>query len=588
MPDGSRMKMAKAHSTHWLAAPLWIFLLTAFFLPVAVILVQAVWTPLEGLSAAPMLRLIGTPVYAKVMLRTLEISAYVTALCLLLGYPLAYCIHKARAGERSIMFLLVLLPFWTSFMVKTFAWMVILGKNGALNDLLVTLFGAQAAGSWMFGMLAVLIGMVHGLLPFAVLTILPVMDAMDARLVPAAHSMGASRFRAFMRITLPLSMPGIAAAALIIFVTSVGFFIVPALLGGPKQTMAANLVIELVLELINWPLASAASLVMFAMVAFLFLLFIKGFGIESLIGNARVNASARQPGRQVRLGSHPWLKLWGKSSASSPGTGLNATPSVHFMSAQVGIHTFWRALAWITVAFLALPALFLIPVSFSSSGIIDWPPSGFSLRWYEALASPAWREAIWRSFSVAIATGLLSLLLAYPAARWFVQHALRSRQTALIIMLAPMLVPRVILAIGLFYVLSRFQLTGTWLALVIGHTVIALPFVMMTLIAIVQAYDERLDAAAAVCGATTWQRLRMVTVPVLAPGLGSAFLFAFITSLDELTIALFLTGGLSSTIPKQMWDEALLKVSPTLAAASTAMFLLMSLVVICAQALKKK
>jgi putative spermidine/putrescine transport system permease protein len=577
------MTALHARSKHWLAAPLGVFLLAAFFLPVTVILMQAIWTPQEGLSTAPMQRLIGTAVYVKVMLRTLEISAYVTLLCLLLGYPLAYCIHKARSGQRSVMFLLVLLPFWTSFMVKTFAWMVILGKNGALNDLLVTLFGAQAAGSWMFGMLAVLIGMVHGLLPFAVLTILPVLDAMDSRLVPAAQSMGASPLWAFLRITLPLSMPGIAAAALIVFVTSVGFFIVPALLGGPRQMMAANLIIELVLELINWPLAAAASLVMFVIVAALFTLYIKGFGIESLIGNARVAASARQSIRHLRLGAHPWLHAWRKPlQPTGTQSATQQAPDVDT------VHPAWRSVAWLTIAFLALPALFLIPISFSSSGIIDWPPRGFSLRWYEALTTPAWREAVWRSFSVATATGFLSLLLAYPAARWFVQHALRSRQTALIIMLAPMLVPRVILAIGLFYLLSKLQLSGTWLALVVGHTVIALPFVMMTLIAILQAYDERLDAAAAVCGASTWQRLRMITLPVLAPGLGSAFLFAFITSLDELTIALFLTGGLSSTIPKQMWDEALLKVSPTLAAASTAMFVLMSVVVLAAQGLKRR
>lgn len=577
------MLALQARSKNWLAAPLGLFLLVAFFLPVAVILTQAIWTSQDGFSLAPMQRMLGTAVYGKVMLRTLEISAYVTLLCLLLGYPLAYCIHKARSGERAAMFLLVLLPFWTSFMVKTFAWMVILGKNGALNDLLVTIGGEQAAGSWMFSLLAVLVGMVHGLLPFAVLTILPVLDAMDSRLVPAAQSMGAKPIWAFLRITLPLSLPGIAAAGLIVFVTSVGFFIVPALLGGPKQTMAANLIIELVLDLINWPLAAAVSLVMFALVAVLFMLFIKSFGIESLIGNARVAATARQSSRHLRLGAHPWLR-----AVLKPKLPMGARRIPALQSSPHGLHAAWRILAWGTIAFLALPAFFLIPVSFSSSGIIDWPPQGFSMQWYEALATPGWREAAWRSFSVAIATGLLSLLLAYPAARWFVQHAMKSRQTALIIMLAPMVVPRVILAIGLFYLLSKLQLTGTWLALVVGHTVIALPFVMMTLIAILQAYDERLDAAAAVCGANTWQRLKMITLPILAPGLGSAFLFAFITSLDELTIALFLTGGLSSTIPKQMWDEALLKVSPTLAAASTVMFFLMSMVVLAAQSLKKR
>ena len=131
-------------------------------------------------------------------------------------------------------------------------------------------------------------------------------------------------------------------------------------------------------------------------------------------------------------------------------------------------------------------------------------------------------------------------------------------------------------------------LVGSWLGLVLGHTVIALPFVLITMIAVVQAYDERLDQAAAVCGAGTFMRLRRVTLPLLAPGALSAFLFAVVTSLDELTIALFVTGGLSSTLPKQMWDEALLRVSPTLAAASTMVFVFMSTAVLIAQALRNR
>ena len=122
----------------------------------------------------------------------------------------------------------------------------------------------------------------------------------------------------------------------------------------------------------------------------------------------------------------------------------------------------------------------------------------------------------------------------------------------------------------------------------IGHTVVALPFVVTTLIAVVQAYDEKLDQAAAVCGAPPSMRMIRVTLPLLAPGALSAFLFAFVTSLDELTIALFVTGGLSSTLPKQMWDEALLRVSPALAAASTLLFIVMSAAVLATQLLRRR
>jgi putative spermidine/putrescine transport system permease protein len=189
---------------------------------------------------------------------------------------------------------------------------------------------------------------------------------------------------------------------------------------------------------------------------------------------------------------------------------------------------------------------------------------------------------------VAAATGVVSLALAYPAAVWFVRRASRARVPALMALIAPMIVPRIVIAIGLFYLFARLGWVGSAFGLVIGHTVIALPFVVTTLIAVVQSYDERLDQAAAVCGASTWMRLRRVTLPLLAPGAIAAFLFAFVTSLDELTIALFVTGGLSSTLPKQMWDEALLRVSPALAAASTLLFIVMSTAVLAAQLLRRR
>ena len=562
-------------------APVLVFLLLAFFVPVTTILALAVWSPGGGVSIGSLARIAGTPVYTSILLRSLEISVWTTLLCLAGGLPIALLIHRLSGTTRSALYLMVLLPFWTSFLVKSFAWLVLLGKNGAVNAFLVALTGSPASASLLFNLDAVLVGMVHGLMPFAVLTILPVLESIDPRLLPAAQSLGARPVEAFVRVLLPLAIPGIAAAGLIVFVTAVGFFIVPALLGGPRQTMVANIIIEMVQDLLNWPLASAASLLMFAVVALLFGIYVRAFGIETLIGRARVN-QARPTASALDTGHlHRSRLVW------------RAWDWVSIPAGRIpGIERFWQACAWIVVfalvLFLVLPALFLIPVSFSVSGIIDWPPQFFSWKWYAALDSPAWRGAAMRSATVAAATGLLSLALAYPAAVWFVRQATRSRVPVLVLLIAPMIVPRIIIAIGLFYLFARLGLVGSWLGLVLGHTVIALPFVLITMIAVVQAYDERLDQAAAVCGAGTFMRLRRVTLPLLAPGALSAFLFAFVTSLDELTIALFVTGGLSSTLPKQMWDEALLRVSPTLAAASTMVFVFMSTAVLIAQALRNR
>lgn len=564
---------------NWAPLPLVTFLLVAFLIPVATILMLAVWSPTSGFQMDSLQRLTGTPVYRSLLWRTLEISAWTTLLCLLGGLPIAALIRRSGGRLKVVLQLLVLLPFWTSFLVKSFAWLVLLGKNGPVNGLIELLTGAPASASLLFNFSAVLVGMVHGLMPFAVMTILPVLESIDPRLQAAATSLGARPAETFLRVTLPLAMPGIAAAGLIVFVTSVGFFIVPALLGGPRQTMVANVVIEMVQELLNWSLASAASLVVFAVVALLFVLYVRAFGIESLVGRGRVtrlhHASTLGDSGAAALRRALWMAWDRVGGRISPG--LNR-----------GIGRVAATGVVLAIVFLALPALFLVPMSFTVSGIIDWPPTFFSWQWYEALNTPTWRAAAWSSFTIAVATGLLSLVLAYPAAVWFVRHANRWRVPALVLMISPMVVPRIIIAIGLFYLFAKLGLVGSWFGLVVGHTVVALPFVVMTMIAVVQAYDERLDQAAAVCGASPLLRLRRVTVPLLAPGALSAFLFAFVTSLDELTIALFVTGGLSSTLPKQMWDEALLRVSPTLAAASTIVFLVMSGLVLGAFALRQR
>ena len=138
------------------------------------------------------------------------------------------------------------------------------------------------------------------------------------------------------------------------------------------------------------------------------------------------------------------------------------------------------------------------------------------------------------------------------------------------------IVPRMIIAVGMFYFFARVGLVGTAFGLILGHTVVAVPYVVMTMMAVLKNYDTRLDLAAQSLGAGPWATLRHVTFPILAAGMFSSFLFAFATSFDELTIALFATGGMHSTLPKQFWDEVTLQVSPVIAAVSTCLFLFLA------------
>jgi putative spermidine/putrescine transport system permease protein len=220
---------------------------------------------------------------------------------------------------------------------------------------------------------------------------------------------------------------------------------------------------------------------------------------------------------------------------------------------------------------------------------VNFPPEGFSLRWYEQyLLSPTWVEATIRSFAVAAVTGVLSMLLGVPAAFMLTRGEARGRGALLALILSPLIIPRIVVAVAIYVLYARIGLVGTSAGLVLGHTVLAVPYVVITMMAVLKTYDERLDQAAASLGASPWRTLLHVTFPLIRAGMIASFLFAFITSFDELTIALFVSGGLVSTLPRQMWNDMLLQVNPTLAAVSTTMLVVITVIILAAEYLRRR
>jgi ABC-type spermidine/putrescine transport system permease subunit II len=236
-----------------------------------------------------------------------------------------------------------------------------------------------------------------------------------------------------------------------------------------------------------------------------------------------------------------------------------------------------------------VPAFFIVPVSFTTESFIEWPPKGFTLKWYGIyLGSQQWVGATLRSLGVGLAAATLAMALGTPAAFVLARQSLRAKTAALAFILSPLIIPRMIIAVALFYLYARVGLIGTPLGLVLGHTVLAVPYVIVTVMAVLKNYDERLDQAAWSLGASRPRTLWHVTVPLIRAGLIAAFLFAFITSFDELTIALFVTGGLATTLPKQMWDEALFKVTPTLAAVSAILLVFVTVTIVLAEYFRRR
>lgn len=203
-----------------------------------------------------------SPVFSIVFLNTLNLSATVTFWCLVLGYPAACFIAMQPERRRGVLLALILLPFWTSVLVRTYTWSIVLGREGILNASLIWLGVTDGPTRFMFTPLAVHLGMVQILLPVAILTLVGVMTELDPGLVRAARVLGASPFRAFWHVFLPMTTPGIVAATMLLFILSLGFYITPALLGGPRHRTIANLIDVQVNQNNDWTTASVMALVL--------------------------------------------------------------------------------------------------------------------------------------------------------------------------------------------------------------------------------------------------------------------------------------------------------------------------------------
>ncbi|MEM7534154.1 MAG: ABC transporter permease [Chloroflexota bacterium] len=229
-----------------------------------------------------------------------------------------------------------------------------------------------------------------------------------------------------------------------------------------------------------------------------------------------------------------------------------------------------RIFSVLAVIFLILPTLIIIPMSFSSGRTLKFPPPGYSLRWYENLfTSPIWTDSAVSSLQVAIFTVIVATVLGTIAALGLTRSQFTGKNLIQTIILSPLIIPLVIVAVGMFSVFVRWRIAGSILALVAAHTVLAIPFVVINVMASLRTLDRNLELASANLGAGPLRTFWYITLPLISPGALAGALFAFITSWDEIVIAIFLTSPTLRTLPVVMWTQVRTEVDPTIAAAAT-------------------
>jgi putative spermidine/putrescine transport system permease protein len=221
----------------------------------------------------------------------------------------------------------------------------------------------------------------------------------------------------------------------------------------------------------------------------------------------------------------------------------------------------------LTVIFLVGPMLVVIPMSFTEGKILSWPPRGFSLQWYQQLVDePRWSRSFVNSVQVAVLTALLSTVLGTLGAMGIVRGRFPGRSLANALILSPLVVPVIIIAIGFF---AFFKMTGSIPGMVLAHTALAVPFVIINVGAILRTMDRNLELAAASLGASPVRTFWRITFPIILPGVVAGALFAFITSWDEVVVSIFMTTTRFRTLPVVMWEQVRQVVDPTVAAVAT-------------------
>ena len=220
--------------------------------------------------------------YPSVLIRTIWVSLETVALCLVMGYIPAYFFYRSKTRHKSLLMLLIMLPFWISFIIRTLSWINILGDTGLFNYLLIKFGLLSEPLSLLYNEGAVLLGLIQYLLPFMILNIYVSLEGIDKSLLEAARSLGCTEWQAFREVTLPLSLPGVSAGCLLVFVLTSGTYLPPMILGGPGNDMIANLIFKRIIGTLDWPFGSAISVILLILLGIIINTYNRYLGINRI------------------------------------------------------------------------------------------------------------------------------------------------------------------------------------------------------------------------------------------------------------------------------------------------------------------
>ncbi|MGY3591811.1 putative spermidine/putrescine transport system permease protein [Bradyrhizobium sp. USDA 4341] len=557
----------------WFLLPGGIFLAALFILPLVGLLMLSLGAP--NWTLADFLRIGRDPTYLTVLRTTLEISVAVTLSTLVFSYPIAYSLTMSGPTLRTFLLIAVVLPYFTSVLVRTFAWIILLGRGGIINDVLLR-FGLIAQPiPMLFNRVSVIIGMAQILMPLMILPMYTVMSGIDQRLLRAARANGASPLAAFLTVFLPLSLPGVLAAVLLVFINCLGFYITPALLGSLSDFTITMQIYTEVVDLLNWRSASALAIVLLAAVMGILWIGSRFFPVHQLLGLSDEQGVRNAPA-DSRMGKQ-WLMRVG-SAANALDRFL---PSLGGYSVSI--------IASLLGVLLLLPILVVVYLSFNSSALIELSAPGYSLNNYHAFVSdPDWVNATFTSVRVALLATFMAVVLGTGLAFGLARGRIPGRGAVVALVLSPIILPTIVVAVATYFVLVRVGLQGTEFGLALGEAVYSIPYVVVIIAANLRDMNPAYERASRSLGAGPVATFRTIIIPLVMPAFIVAAFFAFLHSFDDVVYVLFLGIGVINTLPMRMWQSITQGADPTISAVATLQVALAATVILVSVLLRRK
>ncbi len=533
-----------------LALPVTLWLLIAFAAPLAVVVLlslQEFADPFAPLSLAPSMAQFQTiasdTFYLRVIGETLALGAGVTVLTVVLGYPLALWLARMPVRWRPLAFAVILIPLLTNVVVRSLGIVLLLAPDGLINAVLIAI-GLPPARGMLYTHGAVALALAQVFMPFLVLALYDILQGTSPRIREAAESLGASRTMCTLLVDVPLSLPGLRAGIVIVFLMSSTAYVSATLLGGKKVWTTGMLVWQEALQNLNAPLAAALALIM---------------TILSTAFAIGVYAVAR------RL--MPWTSGRPSPAISIPAWAMRILDVV---GRPVGI-----VLLLAGLGLLLLPLVLVCIQSFN-----DVPQAtvagfrAFTLKWYERIFTGG---AYWGSFVVsvqlALAAAAVALALALPAAFALARRRFPGLTGLSAFWMLPLSLPHVAIGVGMLRLLQIYTAMPPFFGLMAVHVVLILPFSISLLQGSVEQLDRAQEEAAASLGSDPVRRFFFVILPGLAPGLTAAAIMSFLLSFGEVTVTSFLTTARLTTLPVRIYAESTFSLEPTVHAVSALLIL---------------